>query len=73
MPECQTVQHPVRYRNEKTNDTRTDLVLDQADAVRHFLVRYRTEIMDAGMPMPALISSMLMPSYASTTSTIGGI
>jgi hypothetical protein len=28
-----------------------------------FLVRYRTEIRDAGMPMPALVSSMLMPSY----------
>jgi hypothetical protein len=29
-----------------------------------FFVRYRTEMMDAGMPMPALISSMSMPSYA---------
>ncbi len=29
-----------------------------------FLVRYRTKIRDAGMPMPALVSSMLMPSYA---------
>jgi hypothetical protein len=29
-----------------------------------FLVRYRIEIIDAGMPMPALVSSMPMPSYA---------
>jgi hypothetical protein len=29
-----------------------------------FLVRYRTEIIDAEMPMPALVSSMPMPSYA---------
>jgi hypothetical protein len=29
-----------------------------------FLVRYRTKIWDAGMPMPALVSLMPMPSYA---------
>jgi hypothetical protein len=29
-----------------------------------FLVQYRTEIIDAGMPMPALVSLMPMPSYA---------
>ncbi len=29
-----------------------------------FLVRYRTKIRDAGMPMPALVSSMPMPSFA---------
>jgi hypothetical protein len=29
-----------------------------------FLVRYRTKIRDDGLPMPALVSSMLMPSYA---------
>ncbi len=28
-----------------------------------FLVRYRTVIIDAGMPMPALVSWMPMPSY----------
>jgi hypothetical protein len=28
------------------------------------LVRYRTKILDAGMPMLALVSSMPMPSYA---------
>ncbi len=27
-----------------------------------FLVRYQTKIRDAGMPMPALVSSMQMPS-----------
>jgi hypothetical protein len=34
-----------------------------------FLVRYRTEIIDAGMPMPALVSSMLMPSYDKNVNT----
>jgi hypothetical protein len=29
-----------------------------------FLVRYQTKIRDAVMPMPALVSSMPMPSYA---------
>jgi hypothetical protein len=29
-----------------------------------FLVQYRTKIWDAGMPMPALVSLMPMPSYA---------
>jgi hypothetical protein len=28
------------------------------------IFRYRTGIIDAGMPMPALVSSMPMPSYA---------
>jgi hypothetical protein len=28
-----------------------------------FLFRYRTEFMDAGILMPALVSSMMIPSY----------
>jgi hypothetical protein len=28
-----------------------------------FIVRYRTVLVDAGMPMPALVFFMLMPSY----------
>jgi hypothetical protein len=31
-----------------------------------FLVRYWTGIIDVGMAMPALVSSMRMPSYGST-------
>jgi hypothetical protein len=54
----------VRYRNEKTNDAVNGPVPDQVKAVRHFLVRYRTEKIDAGIPMPALVFSMPMPSYA---------
>jgi hypothetical protein len=68
MPECRTVRHPVspvpdckkltmpeqvRYRNKLTQSG-------------IFLVRYRTKIRHAGMPMPALVSSMPMPSYANT-------
>jgi hypothetical protein len=50
-------------RMQKTNDAGTGPVSDQADAVQHFfLFRYRTEIMDAGIPMLALVSSMPMHS-----------
>ncbi len=44
----------VWYRTEKTNDARNSPVPDLAKAVRHFLVWYRTEIIDAGMPMPSI-------------------
>ncbi len=46
-----TMPKPVRYRNKLTQSG-------------IFLVRYRTQIRDAGMPTPALVSSMPMPSYA---------
>ncbi len=46
-----TMPEQVRYR---TKLTQTGI----------FLVQYRTKIRDAGMPMPALVSSMPMPSYA---------
>jgi hypothetical protein len=65
MPDFPASDQP-RTGMIKTNSTGTDPVPDQADAVQHFLVRYRTEIMDAGMPMPALVSSMPMPSYGTT-------
>ncbi len=37
-----------------------------------FLVRYRTEIIDAGMPMPALVSRMPMPSYDELHTAVKG-
>jgi hypothetical protein len=46
-----TMPEQVRYRTKLTQSG-------------IFLVRYRTKIQDAGMPMPALVSSMPMPSYA---------
>jgi hypothetical protein len=45
-----TMPEPVRYRIKTA-------------AVRHFLARYRTEMTDAGMPMPALVFKMPMPTY----------
>jgi hypothetical protein len=48
---------------KKTNDAGTVPVSDQAKAVQHFSVRYRTEIIDAGMPMPALVFWMPMHTY----------
>ncbi len=44
------VVEPVRYRNKGT----------QSGTV---MLRYWTEVHDAGMPMPAASTSMLMPSY----------
>ncbi len=51
MPECRTVRHLVI------------LVPDGKKLTIPEQVRYRTKIRDAGMPMPALVSSMPMPSY----------
>jgi hypothetical protein len=36
MPECRIIQHRVSTGMKKTNDAGIDLVLDYADAVRHF-------------------------------------
>jgi hypothetical protein len=41
---------PIRYQNK----------MMQSDI---FLLRYRTEMTDAGMPMPALVLRMQMPNY----------
>jgi hypothetical protein len=48
---------------KKTNNAETSPVSDQTDEVRHCLVRYWTEIMNAGMLMPVLVCSMPMASY----------
>jgi hypothetical protein len=48
---------------KKTNDAGTGAVPEQNDAVRHFLLRYRTEMTDTGIPMPALVFWMPMPTY----------
>jgi hypothetical protein len=50
---------------KKTIDAETGPEPDQANDVWHFSVRYRTEIMNAGMLMPALVCTMPMPSYGS--------
>jgi hypothetical protein len=59
MPACRTIRHPVspvpdwkevRYRTKLTQ-------------LEIFLVQYQTKIRDARMPMPALVSSMLMLRY----------
>jgi hypothetical protein len=40
-----------------------DLVPEKNYAVRQFLLRYWTEMTDAGMPLLALVLQMLMPTY----------
>ncbi len=62
---CRTVRHPISpvYRNEKTNDAGTGPVLDQAKAVRHFLVRYRTENIMPECQCGRQFSGCRCPSY----------
>ncbi len=65
MPECRTVRHSVspvpdwkKLMMLKPVGYWTKLMQSSI-----FLVWYQTKIRDAGMPMPALVSSMPMPSY----------
>ncbi len=62
MPDCPAfIQSGTGMK--KPNNARTGPGLDKLTQSGIFLVQYRTKIQDAGMPMPALVSSMLMPSY----------
>ncbi len=65
MPECRTVRHPVSPVPDWNKLTMPEKVRYQTKLSQSglFLVRYWTKIRDAGMPMPALVSSMPMPSY----------
>jgi hypothetical protein len=66
MPECRTVRHPVSPVPDWKNLTMPEQVQYRTKRTQSgiFIVRYWTKIRDAGMPMPALVSSMPMPSYA---------
>jgi hypothetical protein len=66
MPECRTVRHPVSPVPDWKKLTMPEQVRYRTKVTQSsmFLVRYRTEIWDARMLMPALVSSMPMPSYA---------
>jgi hypothetical protein len=58
---------PASGQSGTINDDGICLVPDSANAVRHSfgpVRRYLTKTMEAGMPMPASVFSMLMPSYA---------
>jgi hypothetical protein len=65
MPECRTVRHPVSPvpDGKKLTMPKQDRYRTKLTQSGIFLVRYRTKIRDAGMPMPALVSLMPMPSY----------
>ncbi len=65
MPECRTVWHPVSPVPDWKKLTMPEQVQYPTKLTQSgiFLVQYRTKIRDAGMPMPALVSSMPMPSY----------
>ncbi len=63
MPECRTVRHPVSPDWKKLTMPKSVRYRTKLTQSGIFLVRYRTKIRDARMPMPALVSSMPMPSY----------
>ncbi len=58
MPECQTVRYMISPVLEWKK-----LAMPGPIGYQHFFARYQTEMMDPGMPMPALVSSMPMPSF----------
>jgi hypothetical protein len=63
MPDCPAYdQSGTRLENERCRGIVRYRTKPRQPGI--FLVRYRTEIIDAGMPMPALVSSMPVPSYA---------
>ncbi len=66
MPECRTVRHLISPVPDWKKLTMPGLVWYRTKPRQSgfFLVWYRTGIIDAGMPMSALVSSMPMPSYA---------
>ncbi len=47
------------------NKARTSSVLNKETQSGTGMLRYRTEIMDAGIPMPVASASMTMPNYVS--------
>ncbi len=71
MPECRTVRHPVSLVPDWKKLTMPEQVRYRTKVTQSgiFLVRYQTKIWDAGMPMPALVSSMPMPSYGILSSS----
>jgi hypothetical protein len=62
---CRTVRHPISPVPEWKKLTMPGPIRYRTKPAQSgiSLVRYRNEIMDAGIPMPALLSSMPMPSY----------
>jgi hypothetical protein len=64
MQECQTIRYPVSPVPEWKKLTLSELVRYRTKPMQFgiFLVRYRTELVDAGMPMPVLVFFMPMPS-----------
>jgi hypothetical protein len=67
MPVCPASdQSGTRMKNQWCRDRSGTGPNRQSPAF--FLVRYRTKITDAGMPKPAFVSSVPMPSYDNYTS-----
>jgi hypothetical protein len=65
MPEFRTVGHLACPVPESEKLTMPEQVLYRTKLIQTsiFLVRYQNKIMNARMLMPALVSSMPMPSY----------
>jgi hypothetical protein len=65
LPECRTVPHPVSPVPDWKKLTMQELVRYRNKTTQSgiFLLRYRTEMTDTGIPMPALVFWMPMPTY----------
>jgi hypothetical protein len=65
LPECRIVRHPGGPVPDWKKLTMPDLVRHRNKAMQSgiLMVRYRTEMTDAGMSMPALVFWMPMPTY----------
>jgi hypothetical protein len=65
LSECRIIRHPVSPVTDWKKLTMPELVRyrNKVSQSGIFLFRYRTETTDAGMPMPALVFWMPMPTY----------
>jgi hypothetical protein len=60
----------VRYRNEKIFDAGSSPVPEYGDQSGSGMLRYRTELQDARMPIVMASTSIPMPSYAQCPYTV---
>jgi hypothetical protein len=65
LPECRIVRHPGGPVPDWKKLMMPELILYRNKAMQSgiLMVRYRAEMKDAGLPMPALVFWMPMPTY----------
>jgi hypothetical protein len=63
MPDCPAFGQPGTGVRKKTNDVGPIMYQTKPTQSGIYFVLHWTAMMQARMPMPTLVSSMLMPSY----------